>query len=96
MNRAFYRLGAAKSIGRVHRQQQRSFFAKAIYSSFPASLAYYSPRRRSSLFDHREDASRPNDLYQEGLIISKDGLVHPGVKELGAGSMLFSLPPSIA
>ncbi|KAK3941285.1 hypothetical protein QBC46DRAFT_363417 [Diplogelasinospora grovesii] len=46
---------------------RRQFSAKAIYSSFPATLLYYSPRQRSSLYDHKEGDSRPDDLFDEGV-----------------------------
>ncbi len=62
------------------RLQRRTFSVKAIYSSFPASLAYYSPRHRSSLFDHKENESRPDDLYDESIAIAQDGLVYPSVR----------------
>jgi hypothetical protein len=56
---------------------RRQFSVRAIYSAFPATLLYYSPHRRSSLYDHREVDSRPDDLYEEGIILAKDGLVYP-------------------
>lgn len=59
--------------------QRRAFSVKAIYPSFPASLSYYSPRQKLSLFDHKEDESRANDLYDEGVLVARDGLVYPGV-----------------
>jgi len=65
------------------RLQRRVFSVKAIYSSFPASLVYYSPRHRSSLFDHKEHESRPDDLYEEGVLIAQDGLVYPSVRPGG-------------
>lgn len=58
---------------------RRQFSVKAIYSSFPATLHYYCPRRTSSLFDHRENDSRPDDIYNEGVTIQKNGLVYPAV-----------------
>jgi len=76
MIRKFYRLRPAP----LSRLQCRAFSVKAICSSFPASLAYYSPRHKSSLFDHKENDSRPNDLYDEGVVVARDGLVYPGVR----------------
>ena len=60
---------------------RRQFSAKAIYSSFPATLLYYSPRQRSSLYDHSESDSRPDDLYDEGVVVEKNGLVYPAVNK---------------
>lgn len=68
----------------VHQQprmlSRRLFSVKAVHSSFPATLHYYCPRRSSSLFDHRENDDRPDDLHEEGVILGKHGLVYPGVK----------------
>ncbi|KAK4152363.1 hypothetical protein C8A00DRAFT_16322 [Chaetomidium leptoderma] len=58
---------------------RRQFSVKAIYSSFPATLLYYSPRQRSSLYDIKESDSRPDDLYDEAIHVEKDGLVYPAV-----------------
>ncbi|KAK3330831.1 hypothetical protein B0H66DRAFT_76170 [Apodospora peruviana] len=60
---------------------------KAIYSSFPATLLYYSPRSRSGLFDHRELNSRPDDLFDETLAVTdwhgaNKGLVYPYIDSL--------------
>ncbi len=75
----------------LSRVQRRAFSAKAIYSSFPTSLAYYSPRQKSNLFDHKENESRPDDLYDEGVIVARDGLVYPGVdKHSGRCSTLYA------
>ncbi|KAL2173073.1 uncharacterized protein P884DRAFT_252692 [Thermothelomyces heterothallicus CBS 202.75] len=59
----------------------RQFRAKAIYSAFPATLHYYSPRRVSSLFDIKEKDSRPDDLPNEGVNVAPDGLVYPGTQD---------------
>ncbi|KAK4068349.1 hypothetical protein Purlil1_13807 [Purpureocillium lilacinum] len=70
--------------------QQRRFSVKAIHSVFPASLTYYSPRTKSNLFDHQEIENRPHDVYDEGVIIAKDGLVYPGVqKYVSNGAALY-------
>lgn len=58
---------------------RRHYSVKAIYSSFPATLHYYSPRRPSTLFDHKEIDSRPDDLHDESVSVEKDGLVYPTV-----------------
>lgn len=63
----------------LHPPPRRQFSVKAIYTSFPATLHYYSPRRKSALFDHKENDDRPHDLYDEGVVVAKDGLVYPGV-----------------
>jgi len=57
---------------------QRRFSVKAIYSTFPATLFYYSPRPGSRLFDHKENDSRPDDLFDEGVIVDQNGIVYPG------------------
>lgn len=51
--------------------QRRPFSVKAIYTSFPASLIYYSPQQKLNLFDHKEDESRPNDLFEDGVTVAK-------------------------
>jgi len=81
---AFRRLGPPL-LGRLQRPAfsvETVFSVKAIHSVFPASLLYYRPKPRSSLFDHaeNEDESRRHDLWDEGVVISKDGLVYPGVR----------------
>lgn len=60
---------------------KRQFSVKAVYSSFPATLTYYRPKQLSSLFDHAENDSRPDDPYDEGVVIASDGLVYPGVNK---------------
>ena len=62
------------------RLSRRTFSVKAIYSSFPASLAYYSPQHKSRLFDHNENDNRPNGLYDQGVVVARDGLVYPSVQ----------------
>ncbi|KJR80321.1 uncharacterized protein SPSK_10664 [Sporothrix schenckii 1099-18] len=74
----------------------RPFTVKAIYSSCPASLAYDRPRCRPSLFDHKENESRPHDLYDEGVIVADDGLVYPGVRHarpgITNGAVMYAAP----
>lgn len=65
--------------------QKRRLSAKAVYSVFPASLLYYSPQRKSSLFDHAKYGDRPDDIYDESIIVASSGLVYPTVKE-GSGT----------
>ncbi|PNY23834.1 Uncharacterized protein TCAP_06226 [Tolypocladium capitatum] len=50
-----------------------------------------SPRQGSSLFDHQENESRPNDVYDEGVVIARDGLVYPGVHKhsVSNGAAMF-------
>ncbi|KAJ0160969.1 hypothetical protein CTA2_7000 [Colletotrichum tanaceti] len=69
----------------------RRFSAKAIYSSFPATLHYYSPRRTSTLFDHSENDTRPYDLFDEGVNVDKSGLVYPAVttNSVSNGAVMF-------
>lgn len=62
---------------------RRQFSAKAIYSSFPATLYYYAPRSTSSLFDIKEYDERPHDLHVEGVTVDPSGLVYPGLKDTG-------------
>ena len=58
---------------------RQRFSAKAIYSLFPATLYCYCPTRSSTLFDHKENDSRPDDIYDESVIVEKNGLVYPAV-----------------
>ncbi|KAK3374396.1 hypothetical protein B0T24DRAFT_293553 [Lasiosphaeria ovina] len=60
--------------------QSRTFAVKAIHSSFPASLAYYSPQHKSRLFDYSEADIHPDDLDDEGVVVAEDGLVYPSVQ----------------
>ncbi|RCI12065.1 hypothetical protein L249_1261 [Ophiocordyceps polyrhachis-furcata BCC 54312] len=48
--------------------QRRGFSVKAIHSTFPTWLTYYSPHRHSTLFDHEENESRLNDIYDQGVV----------------------------
>ncbi|RSM15798.1 hypothetical protein CDV31_004740 [Fusarium ambrosium] len=97
MNRhPFAIIGRLRSSVFSHRQPhfslgRRQFSAKAIYSSFPATLYYYSPRPTSSLFDHKEIKDRPDDLYDEGVTVEKDGLVYPAVdaRSVSNGVVMF-------
>ncbi|KND87317.1 hypothetical protein TOPH_08074 [Tolypocladium ophioglossoides CBS 100239] len=78
-----------------HRQPhlfpRRQFSTKAIYSSFPATLHYYSPRATSTLFDHNENNGRPNTIRDEAVTVEKDGLVYPVVysKSVSNGAVMF-------
>jgi hypothetical protein len=54
----------------------RGFSVKAIYSSFPVTLLYYSPHRKLGLYDEEEVDNRADDIY-EGRAKLKDGLVFP-------------------
>ncbi|KPM45860.1 hypothetical protein AK830_g590 [Neonectria ditissima] len=58
---------------------RRRFSVKAIYSSFPATLHYYSPRARSNLFDRGEIDSRLDYLIDDAVMVEKNGLVYPAV-----------------
>lgn len=82
-------IGRVFSLSNLRRQPymllRRQFSVKAIYSSFPATLHYYCPRRTSSLFDHQETEGRPDDIYDEGVTIHKNGLVYPAV-DVSSGS----------
>ncbi|KAG9254763.1 uncharacterized protein F5Z01DRAFT_654781 [Emericellopsis atlantica] len=79
----------------VHQQSRllsrRLFSVKAIYSSFPTTLHYYSPRYSSSLLNHREIDDRPDGLYEEGVIVGQHGLVYPGVTgtSVSNGAVMF-------
>lgn len=84
MNRhPFAIIGRLRTFTFSHQQPhlllRRQFSARAIYSSFPATLYYYSPRSTSALFDLKERDDRPNDLYDEGVTVEKDGLIYPAV-----------------
>jgi hypothetical protein len=57
----------------------RHFSVRAIYSSFPATLHYYSPRHKSALFDHKGYDNRSQELFEEAVTVAKDGLVYPTV-----------------
>ncbi|KAF9876296.1 hypothetical protein CkaCkLH20_06239 [Colletotrichum karsti] len=64
---------------------------EAIYSSFPATLHYYSPHLNSSLFDNEENDKRPDDIYDEAVIVDKDGTVFPAVSKTSVsnGAVMF-------
>ncbi len=47
------------------------------HSSFPATLYRFQPQRRSALLDVSERAKEESTA--DGVIVSKDGLVYPGV-----------------
>ncbi|KAJ4311706.1 hypothetical protein N0V84_010303 [Fusarium piperis] len=69
---------------------RRQFSAKAIYSSFPATLHYYSPRPTSSLFDYKENDERPHDLSDEGVTVEPSGLVYPAFnRSVSNGAVMF-------
>lgn len=57
----------------------RHFSVKAIYSSFPATLHYYSPRHKSALFDHKGYGNRSRELFEEAVTVAEDGFVYPSV-----------------
>ncbi|KAI0972088.1 hypothetical protein F4678DRAFT_460920 [Xylaria arbuscula] len=57
---------------------RRHFSVKGIYSSFPATLMYYSPRQKLGLYDARTADDRPDENYDDGVALSND-LVFPGV-----------------
>ncbi|KFG79616.1 hypothetical protein MANI_029727 [Metarhizium anisopliae] len=88
-------IGRVFSFSNLRRQPymllRRQFSVKAIYSSFPATLHYYCPRRTSSLFDHQETESRSDDIYDEGVAIHKNGLVYPAVNasSVSNGAVMF-------
>ncbi|KAK1766564.1 hypothetical protein QBC33DRAFT_104820 [Phialemonium atrogriseum] len=68
---------------------RRQFSTKAIYSSFPATLHYYSPQRSSSLYERKESGSPPEDIFDEGVTL-KHGLVYPAVdKSVSNGAVMF-------
>lgn len=48
-------------------------------SSCSATLSYYCPRRSSNLFDLKESDSRPHEIYDEAVIVEKNGLLYPAV-----------------
>lgn len=54
---------------------------RAIYSSFPATLFYYSPRQHSGLYDHKDIGNRPDSPIQEAVVVESDGLVYPASKK---------------
>ncbi|EXV00475.1 hypothetical protein X797_006537 [Metarhizium robertsii] len=89
-------IGRVFSFSNLRRQPymllRRQFSVKAIYSSFPATLHYYCPRRTSSLFDHQETESRPDDIYDEGVTIHKNGLVYPAVDVSSVSNGAVMLP----
>ncbi|KAI0427789.1 hypothetical protein F5Y09DRAFT_22540 [Xylaria sp. FL1042] len=57
---------------------RRGFLVKAIYSSFPATLMYYSPRQKVGLYDEKEADDRPHDNYNDGVRLH-NGLVFPSM-----------------
>ncbi|KAI0803775.1 hypothetical protein GGR55DRAFT_682188 [Xylaria sp. FL0064] len=63
----------------------RRFSVKAIYSSFPATLMYYSPRQKVGLYDKREADNRPHDNYGDGVMLD-NGLVFPRVYDNSTAS----------
>lgn len=54
---------------------------RAIYSSFPATLFYYSPRQNSSLYDQKDIENRPDSPIQEAVVVESDSLVYPASKQ---------------
>lgn len=54
--------------------QRRYFSIKAIDSVLPTSLTYNSPRARLGLFNHEENESRPDVMYDEGAAVEKNWL----------------------
>ncbi|KAI0856848.1 hypothetical protein F4860DRAFT_491446 [Xylaria cubensis] len=58
---------------------RREFSVKAIYSTFPATLLFYSARQKPNLYEEREDHDRPDDLYEDRVNLGSNGLVYPGV-----------------
>jgi len=71
--------------------RRRYFSVKAIYSTFPATLHYYSPRPGSRLYDHREYNSDPDNLHDEGVIVDEDGRVYPHATGSGRESLSLHL-----
>ncbi|KAJ4286888.1 hypothetical protein N0V88_007902 [Collariella sp. IMI 366227] len=61
----------------------------AIYATFPAIMHYYSPHRISSLFDCRENDSRPDDIRDEAVYVADDGLVYPRVRTPSSYDLLL-------
>lgn len=68
---------------------RRGFSVKAIYPSFPATLLYYRPHQKLSLYDEKEGDSRPDDLFQDRVKLGEDGLVYPGVSQSSSESLSF-------
>ncbi|OAR02492.1 hypothetical protein LLEC1_08019 [Akanthomyces lecanii] len=60
-------------------KQTRFFSPLAIYSRFPATLHYYQPKAKTSLFDRKEIDSRTHDSPADGVEVAADGLVYPKV-----------------
>lgn len=85
LDNSMFRLAGRLRLASVNRgaglPPKRQFSVRAVYSSFPATLTYYRPKQLSSLFDHAENDSRPDDPYDEGVVIASDGLVYPGVNK---------------
>ena len=81
--RTFAVRGRARAFAASRRQAfslfRRQFSVKAIYSSSPATLHYYCPRRSSALFDCKENDGRQDDISDEAVTVEKDGLVYPAV-----------------
>ncbi|KAH6640659.1 hypothetical protein F5144DRAFT_561218 [Chaetomium tenue] len=69
----------------------RHFSVKAIYSSFPATLHYYSPQKKVVLFDHKGSDNRSQELFEEAVTVAKDGLVYPTVNaaSMSNGAVMF-------
>ncbi|KAL7965639.1 hypothetical protein HDV63DRAFT_211499 [Trichoderma sp. SZMC 28014] len=61
-------------------------------SSCSATLSYYCPRRSSNLFDLKESDSRPHEIYDEAVIVEKNGLLYPAVDaaSVSNGTVMFS------
>ncbi|RXG48516.1 hypothetical protein VDGE_10141 [Verticillium dahliae] len=69
---------------------RRQLSAKAIYSSFPATLHYYAPKPVSSLFDSKEKDERPHDISAEGVTVEPSGLVYPAFnRSVSNGAVMF-------
>ncbi|RWA03545.1 hypothetical protein EKO27_g11559 [Xylaria grammica] len=70
---------------------RRGFSIKAIYSSFPATLSYYSPRQKVCLYDEREADNRPDNVYYDRVTL-ENGLVFPRASQnpfISNGAIMF-------
>ena len=66
----------------------------ATFPCLPATLLRYNSRRKSALYDRRKRHEKGDDPNWDGIEISEDGLVHPGIPKGPTCISFISLPRS--
>ncbi|KAI0521691.1 hypothetical protein F5B22DRAFT_643862 [Xylaria bambusicola] len=70
---------------------RRRFSIKAIYSSFPTTLSYYSPRPKLCLYDESEADDHPDDVWDDRVML-ENGIVFPRATQnpsVSNGAVMF-------